>query len=80
MGGRLGVLKPMSGDSEQRCPFSADSGDILLPVITHICCNFILPPEAQAALLSDTYSQGTNPRENTFSERSPTKHPLLYCV
>jgi hypothetical protein len=38
MGGRLGVLKPMSGDSEQ-CPFSADFGDILLPVIRHITKN-----------------------------------------
>jgi hypothetical protein len=39
MGGRLGVLKPLSGDSEQQCPFSADFGDILLPVIRHITKN-----------------------------------------
>jgi hypothetical protein len=43
-----------------------------------MCCNFILPPEAQATLLSEIYSQGTDPKENTFSERSPTKHALLY--
>jgi hypothetical protein len=36
MGGRLGVLKPMRGDFEKRCPFSADFGDILLAVIRHI--------------------------------------------
>jgi hypothetical protein len=41
------------------------------------CCNFILPPEAQAALLSQIYSQGTDPKENTFSEWYPTMHALL---
>lgn len=35
MGGRLGVLKPTSGDSEKWYPFSADFGDILLPAIRH---------------------------------------------
>jgi hypothetical protein len=30
------------------------------------CCNFILSPEAQAALLSEIYSQGTDLRENTL--------------
>jgi hypothetical protein len=33
-------------------------------------CNFILLPEAHAALLSKIYYQGTDPRENTFSEVS----------
>jgi hypothetical protein len=36
MGGRLGVLKPMRGDFEKQCPFSADFGDMLLPVIRHV--------------------------------------------
>jgi hypothetical protein len=30
--------------------------------------------------VSEIYSQGTDPRENTFSERSPTKHALLRRV
>jgi hypothetical protein len=45
-----------------------------------LCCNFILPLEGQAALLSEIYSQGTDRKENTFSVRSPTKHALLYRV
>jgi hypothetical protein len=32
-------------------------------------CNFILPPEAQAPLLSELYSQVTDRKENTLSER-----------
>jgi hypothetical protein len=45
-----------------------------------LCCNFILPPEGQAALLSKIYSQGTDPKENTFSKRYPTMHALLCRV
>jgi hypothetical protein len=44
------------------------------------CCNLILPPEMQSPFRIKIYSQGTDPRENTFSERSPTKHALLRRV
>jgi hypothetical protein len=33
IGGRLGVLKPMSGDIDERCPLTADFGDMLLPIL-----------------------------------------------
>jgi hypothetical protein len=60
----------------------------LMPDVTHLMVEVVgdvvvvlyYHRKAQAALLSNIYSQGTDPRENTFSERSPTKHALLYRV